>query len=233
MNFITKAIKKAKEKRLAEKAEKQRILQLFEKFVIETKPFVPKSPQNPKAALFRLCWKRAIVLQDIYEKQNNNSDKVHLYDKFRHLAANYYSRVAPENAYGRVPLKISGEARMKMQLKELERMNPSQQKKLKKNLKLACIYVGIDTIEKKPYIGQTTGNPESRWKEHRNNGTGPFKNGASYATWKVLKENVPPNKLNELESYYIGLYNTYENGHNETYGNDWQFYEKGKNKTQR
>jgi len=230
MNFIIRAIKKVKERRLAEKAENQRLLQLFEKFIEETRPFVPKSPKNPDAALFRLCWKRAIVLKDIFGKQDINSEKIYLYEKFQHIAANYYSRFAPENAYGIVPLKISGEARIKMQNKELERMTPSSQKKIKKNLKLACIYIGIDTIEKKPYIGQTTGNPESRWKEHRNNRSGPFKNGASYATWKILEENVPPNKLNELESYYIGLYNTYDNGHNETSGNDWQAYERGKNK---
>ena len=230
MNFITRAIKKSKEKRLARKAEEQRLKQLFENFAEETRPFVSKAPNNPEAALFRLCWKRAIVLQDIYEGQENNSEKIYLYGQFRQIAANYYSRVAPENAYGRIPLKISVEALMKMQTKELKRMQPSNQNKLKRNLELACIYLGIDTVEKKPYIGQTTGNPETRWKEHRNNGSGPFKNGASYATWKILKENVTKEKLNELESYYIGLYNTYDNGHNETSGNDWQAYERGKNK---
>jgi hypothetical protein len=171
MNFISRAILKAKKTRLAKKAEKERFNRLFLDFAEETRPYVLKSPKNPKAALYRLYWKRAIVLKDIYEKQNN-SEKIYLYQKFREIAANCYSRVAPENAYGRIPLKISAEARLKMQFKELERMQPHFLNKRKRNKELACIYLGIDTKQQKPYIGQTTGNPETRWQEHRNTGTG-------------------------------------------------------------
>ena len=109
-----------------------------------------------------------------------------------------------------------------MRIKEQKRLQSSIQIKKKKDRKLACIYLGEDNIEHKPYIGQTNGNPEKRWKEHRNNGTGPFKNGASYAKWIVIEENVQKTKLNELESYYIGFYNAYVNGHNENKGNDVQ-----------
>jgi hypothetical protein len=125
-------------------------------------------------------------------------------------------------------LQISAEARYKMRIQELKRMQPGNQNKLKQKIDLACIYLGIDNIQNKPYIGQTSGNPESRWKEHRNICSGPFKNGAKYATWKILEESVPPSKLNKLEAYYIGLYDAYENGHNDNTGNDWEAYERGK-----
>jgi len=227
MKFIVNAIKKAKERRLAKKAEKQRLNQLFDSFAEETRPFVPKAPNNPLAALYRLCWKRAIVLQDIYNEEGNNPEKVNLYKQFQKIAVDRYSPIAPENAYGRVYLKINGEAQKKMKIQELKRMQPDRQSKIKRNLELSCIYRGKDTIQQKSYIGQTSGNPETRWKEHRSNGSGPFKNGASYATWTVLKEKVPKAKLDELESYYIGFYNAYDDGHNETCGNDWQAYQRG------
>jgi hypothetical protein len=99
MNFIVNAIKKAKEKRIAAKEEKQRLNNLFDNFARETKPLVPKSPRNPTAALYRLCWKRAVVLEDIFSEDENNKEKIYLYQKFQKIAANHYYPIAPENAY--------------------------------------------------------------------------------------------------------------------------------------
>ena len=46
----------------AESAAKRADLQRrFDAFLLETEPFVPKSP-HPKAALYRHAWKRAAVL---------------------------------------------------------------------------------------------------------------------------------------------------------------------------
>jgi hypothetical protein len=77
-------------------------------------------------------------------------------------------------------------------------------------------------------VGQTLEAPERRWIQHRAEGTGPFKRGAQYVEWKVIRGEVQPAKLNELESYYIGLFNAYENGHNDNRGNDSMAYERGR-----
>jgi hypothetical protein len=77
------------------------------------------------------------------------------------------------------------------------------------------------------YIGQTVGPPEGRWIQHRAEGTGPFKKGELYAEWKVIEGEIDPAKLNERESYYIGLYNADQDGYNDTKGNDWRAYERG------
>ncbi|MCK7518844.1 MAG: GIY-YIG nuclease family protein [Ignavibacteriales bacterium] len=114
---------------------------------------------------------------------------------------------------------------------ELKRLKPTQENK-SKGIWLACIYVGYDTLANKPYIGKTIGEPEYRWKEHRSCGTGPFKNGSSYAKWEVIRENVDLKELDKLESYFIGSYNSFEDGHNDNRGNDLTEYEKGKRESQ-
>ena len=63
MNFIVTALKKAKDKRLAAKAERQRLNSLFDKFTRETHPLVPKAHRNPEAALYRMCWKEPLFLK--------------------------------------------------------------------------------------------------------------------------------------------------------------------------
>ena len=69
------------------------------------------------------------------------------------------------------------------------------------------------------YIGKTVKEPESRWVQHRKMGTGPYKNGADYAEWKIVRGNLPQRKLDYRELYFIGYYNTYQEG----------YYEQGKN----
>jgi hypothetical protein len=76
-------------------------------------------------------------------------------------------------------------------------------------------------------VGQTVGPPEYRWVRHRLGSTGPFKKGKQYVEWKVVEGPIDPGKLDERESYYIGLYNADKEGYNDTRGNDWQAYERG------
>jgi len=57
--------------------------------------------------------------------------------------------------------------------------------------------------------------------------TGPFKDGEKYVAWGVLEREVHPTKLNEREAYYIGYYDAYRSGYNETTGNDWVAYQRG------
>lgn len=229
MKFIKQIIDNWKKKREARRERKARIEAMFKDFVAETRTLVPKAPKYPKAALFRHVWKRACAHEYIYKNIHKDEEKALIYSEFRKLAANRYSPVAPFNAYGKVQLKLSAEAYEKLIEKELARLFPKDEPKRKRDLNKACIYVGFDSEQNKPYIGQTIGDPEYRWKEHRVNGTGPFKKGASYANWKVLKENVSLKELDELEAYYIGYYNSFEDGYNETKGNDWQSYERGVN----
>jgi hypothetical protein len=224
MKFIKQIIDNWKKEREARKERKARIEVMFKDFVAETRPLVPKAPKYPKAALYRHVWKRACVYEHIYQKIHKNEERALIYSEFQELAGRRYHSVAPNNAYGTVQLKLSPEAAKKLTEQELARLSPRDEPKSKRDVNKACIYVGFDSEQNKPYIGQTIGDPEYRWKEHRVNGTGPFRKGASYASWKVIKENV---SLNELEAYYIGYYNSFEDGYNETKGNDWQSYERG------
>ena len=229
MKFIKQIFDNWKKEREERKERKARIEAMFKDFVGETRPLVPKAPKYPEAALFRHVWKRACAYEHIYQKIHKNEERALIYSEFQKLAAGRYWPVAPNNAYGKVRLKLSPEAYEKLTEQELARLFPRDEPKSKRDVNKACIYVGFDLEQNKPYIGQTIGDPEYRWKEHRVNGTGPFKKGASYANWEVIKENVSLNELDELEAYYIGYYNAFEDGYNETKGNDWQSYERGVN----
>jgi len=216
-------IKNWRKKRQAAKERREMIEALFEDFVEDTRSLVRRAPKYQEAALYRHVWKRSIVYQTICQ----DVEDVLLYVEFQKLAAKRYDRIAPENIFGKVLLEFSDNAHDKMLKQEMKRFYPEDENENRQNENLGCIYVGFDSKNKIPYIGKTTGHPEFRWKEHRVNGTGPFKNGASYANWEVIEENVLPEDLDELKAYYIGLYNAYEDGHNDTRGNNWQAYEKG------
>ena len=45
--------------------------------------------------------------------------------------------------------------------------------------------------------------------------------------WEVLREQVPFDQLDYWESYYIGYYNSVENGFNDNRGNDLKAYQEG------
>jgi group I intron endonuclease len=89
---------------------------------------------------------------------------------------------------------------------------------------MATIYILENKINKKCYIGQTINLFEQRFNQHiksnfligkaiRKYGIDNFK--------KILIEDVPEEKLNELEIEYIQKYNSvYPNGYNLTFGGD-------------
>lgn len=213
-----------KNKRIERAIERKRLNDLFQKFLVETQPLVPKAPRYPEAAFLRYAWKRAAILSYLF-KDIPNSEKGYLYSNFAKIAAKKYYRIAPENAYGKVQLKIEPDAAQKLLEKEKELLFP-QKVSPTPSRDLACIYLGTDDHDK-CYVGQTLGAPEFRWVQHRAGNTGPLKKGATYVAWKILERNVDPYDLNRRESYYIGLYNSVANGYNDTRGNDSVAYEKG------
>ena len=210
-----------REKRAEAAAQRQRVEGLFESFLNETRPFVRRAPKHPLATLYRHAWKRAAVLEILYQR---TSDEAHasLYRAFRELAGERYSGVAPVGPYGPVRLRMEPKAAIRLLQKEAARMLPTQVQQRP----LACIYIGRDE-EGRVYVGQTVEAPEHRWIQHRAGGTGPFKKGAQYIEWRVIEGPVQPTKLDELESYNIGLYEAYERGHNDSRGNDWRAYDRG------
>ncbi len=232
MSFINKIISDWKTNKAEKKRKQLEILKKYEEFYKQSEPFFPKAPKNQLAASYRYVWKRAVVYQTIFEKLLNDEENAKLYIEFQEIASKAYHKIAPENAYGKVRLQLSAEAHRRMLDDELKRLKPTQENKSKRNLELACIYIGYDTLANKPYIGKTIGEPEYRWKEHRLCGTGPFKNGSSYAKWEVIRENVDLKELDKLESYFIGFYNSFEDGHNDNRGNDSTAYDKGKQESQ-
>ncbi len=110
---IKSFIENWKRGRLKKAEARKRLEELFDKFLLETKPLTPRAPKHQEAALYRHAWKRAIALSFLFDK-TSNSEKSELYKNFIQIAARRYSRVAPHNLYGRVSLKMSLDAILKL-----------------------------------------------------------------------------------------------------------------------
>lgn len=227
MQFILKYFKRKKEEKILRQQKKADIQSEFELFIENCKPLAPKAKYYCDAALYRFAWKRAVIVEKMIGDKPKLNKQMEYIKHFQIMAAEQYYKVAPTNAFGKVRLEFSVEAQKRMIKEEINRIKYGTEIVTKKNLTLACIYVGYDSKCNRPYIGQTMGDPEIRWKEHRNSGTGPFKKGAEYANWSILKQSVPVNNLDEEESYYIGYYDSFYNGHNENKGNNLDAYDKG------
>ena len=86
------------------------------------------------------------------------------------------------------------------------------------------IYKITNILNGLAYIGQTKYKAIDRYNAHMNT----YKNTKFYNSihkygqenfkLEILEDNIPIEKLDELEIYYIKLYNTYYNGYNETTG---------------
>lgn len=88
------------------------------------------------------------------------------------------------------------------------------------------IYKITNLINQKSYIGQSI-DIKRRWKDHRK----AIQTGENYLyrairkygienfSFEVIKE-CTPDELDDLERYYINLYDTYYNGYNSTLGGD-------------
>lgn len=95
---------------------------------------------------------------------------------------------------------------------------------------MGLIYIATNQINNKSYIGQTTETLERRWYRHITthiNYPDAFHSalkeyGCDNFVVRVLEDNIPDDKLNERESYYIKKYNTFikdnGNGYNSTRG---------------
>ena len=215
-----------REQKEIEDAERRRVESLFLAFVGETRPLAPKAKRHQEAAVFRHAWKRAAVLEILFQR---SEERVALYQEFQNLASAQYYPIAPSNAYGTVQLKLEPAAAQRLMEVERKRLLPPPprgDKKQKPGPTKPCVYYGI-AGDSKVYVGQTQEPPERRWLQHRTEGTGPFKGGHQHVIWDVVKADVPLAKLDETESYYIGLYDSLESGYNENRGNDIAAYERG------
>ncbi len=113
-----KSIIESWKKRRLERAEaRKRLDELFEQFLLETKPLTPRASKHQEAALYRHAWKRAVALSFLFDK-TSNSEKSELYKNFAQIAAKRYSRVAPQNLYGTVALKMTPDAMLKLMEQE-------------------------------------------------------------------------------------------------------------------
>jgi GIY-YIG catalytic domain len=175
--------------------------------------------------MYRHAWKRAAILGVIYQ-QRSDQQRITQFKEFEKLASERYFKAAPDTLYGKARLKMGERTATRILEAENQRLFPTEGKRPHVR-PLACIYIG--TCERgRIYVGQTVGPPESRWVQHRFRRTGPFKKGEQFVEWKVVEGAIDLTKLDERESYYIGLFGADTQGYNDTKGNDWKAYERGK-----
>lgn len=93
---------------------------------------------------------------------------------------------------------------------------------------MGYIYKIQNNINNKVYIGQTIKPVEKRFQQHRNNYNKPYfahlslykafrKYGIDNFSFETIEE-IPNEKLDEREKYWIGYYNSYKDGYNSTLG---------------
>lgn len=86
------------------------------------------------------------------------------------------------------------------------------------------IYKATNIINNMSYIGQTVQTLQSRIRDHMKRGNyfhnALRKHGKENFTWDILAECNDVDTLNKLEIYYIGYYDTYNNGYNLTLGGE-------------
>lgn len=86
------------------------------------------------------------------------------------------------------------------------------------------IYKITNIINGLVYIGQTKHKAIDRYNAHMNTYKNTYfynsmhKYGSDNFILEILEDNVPNDKLDEKEIYYIALYDSYNNGYNETIG---------------
>ena len=102
--------------------------------------------------------------------------------------------------------------------------------------RVGTIYKIENTINNFVYIGQTIqSNPMIRWKDHYN----AFLYGSNYPlykdmrtlgvenfTFQIIETNIPENKLDEKEQFYIKKYNSTKNGYNILLGGQTEKFSK-------
>lgn len=96
--------------------------------------------------------------------------------------------------------------------------------------KYGTIYIICNTINDKVYIGQTTLDIESRFKQHIKKSTLKSRKYKLYNAMRKygvekfyigkVESNIPIEYLDNKEIYYIEKYNSFKNGYNSTKGGD-------------
>lgn len=91
-----------------------------------------------------------------------------------------------------------------------------------------CIYVHTNITNGKVYVGQTIGSTyeecnASRWDSGNGYKGQQFFDAIKKYGWngfkhEIIKTGLSQEEANQLESYYIGKYDAYENGYNCTFG---------------
>jgi hypothetical protein len=119
---VKSLIENWKKKRTERAEEQKRINDLFERFLLETKPLTPKASKHPQAALYRHAWKRSVALILLFKDSKNPESEI-LYKKFADIAAKRYDEIAPDGPYGKVRLKMTPEAVPKLMKKEAQNIS--------------------------------------------------------------------------------------------------------------
>jgi group I intron endonuclease len=104
-------------------------------------------------------------------------------------------------------------------------------------MRTGSIYIIKNKINDKVYIGQTTMTVHERFMSHKKSSV--LKQRSTYKLYnamnkygvdnfyvETLEENVPLEKLDELEIKYISQYNSYNDGYNSTPGGDGRIINK-------
>ena len=109
-------------------------------------------------------------------------------------------------------------------------------------MKTGIIYIIKNNINNKVYIGQTTTTLQTRFSQHCKKSTianrhykiynAIKKYGKEHFFAEELEKDIPLNKLNEKEIYYIEKYNSLTNGYNSTKGGDGRIINKKYNEVQ-
>ena len=93
---------------------------------------------------------------------------------------------------------------------------------------MGIIYQIENDLNNKKYIGKTISTLMHRWDQHKSLSTtgtthlykAMRRDGIEHFHISVVEDNIPDDKLNEREIYWIDLYKTKTNGYNETIGGD-------------
>lgn len=228
---LTSAIFDSPSEKLAKQQEKARFEKVLDTFLADSEIryglLNKASPLEKPHQLYRFVFRRCRVigyLLKINEKVGTNISLVDI-QAIEHYATQEYYKHVPETLYGKRLLGVS----MPM-INKLERLEKLTTKELANSkgsneLSIGRIYLGR-CFKGRIYIGQTKRSPEFRYKEHRDNGTGPYKEPNLDVEWKVVKS-CKIDELDYWESYYIGLHNAHAEGYNDNCGNNLDAYKLG------
>lgn len=172
------------------------------------------------------------VIVNIQQSGLNHLPNSKYLSEIQSIAKNNYRFYAPRTGYERefVPaLRLTTKQIVKLAKEEListteldEICQPT------KKIGQGFIYIGKCTAGR-CYVGQTTKEPESRWLQHRQSLTGPYKQGTEHVKWEVIKV-CKATELDYFESYFIGIYDSFNNGYNDNQGNHLDAYLEGSSK---